>query len=58
MEMRDKQMICWYEANVGNGSGADVDNVGRNLDGKESYFVKRAVECSWLLMGIVDIVSL
>jgi len=58
MEMWDKQMICWYEANIGNGSVAGVDNVGRNLDGKETYVGKRAVECSWMLMGLSESVGL
>jgi len=51
-------MICWYEANIGNGSGAGVDNVGRNLDGKKNYVGKRTVECSWMLMGLSESVGL
>jgi hypothetical protein len=56
--MWDKQMIYWYGVNIGNGSGAGVDNVGRNIDSKETYVVKRAVECSWMLMGFGDNVGL
>ena len=58
IEMWDRQMICWYEVNIGNCSGADGDKVGRNLYGKKIYVGNCAVECSWMLMGFGDGVGL
>jgi len=58
MEMWDKQMICWYEANIGNCSGADGDNVGRNFYVKKTYVGKCAFECSWLRMAFDECVVL
>ena len=57
MEMWDKQLICWYEVNTGNGSGADGDNVGCNLDFKKTDVDKCVVECGWMLMGFGDSVG-
>ena len=55
MEMWDKQMICWYEANVGNCSGADGENVGRNLYVKKTYVVflsfRRVVNVIYSFLG-------
>jgi hypothetical protein len=46
MEMWDKQMICWYEANIGNCSGTDDDNLSRNIYVKKIFVCKCAVVLS------------
>jgi hypothetical protein len=50
--MWDKQMICWYEANLENGNDADDGNVGRNTYVKKTYGDEYAVGCSWILLDL------